>query len=39
MSDQGNRLVSLDAFAGIRDRIYSIVVLDVVLFRKEIIKT
>ncbi len=40
MSDQSNRLVLLDAFAGFRDCIYSIVaVLDVVLFRKEIIKT
>ena len=36
MADQSNRLVSLDAFAGIRDRFYSIVaVLDVAAVSEE----
>ena len=36
MADQSNRLVSLDAFAGIRDRFYSIVaVLDLIASSEE----
>ena len=36
MADQSNRLISLDAFAGIRDRFYSIVaVLDVAAVSEE----